>query len=73
VVSAAFQEWADLGLIAAVIIINVAIGLIQEGKAEQAAQAIRKMLSPTAVVFRDGARAAIPAIMVGGTVRRRTN
>ncbi len=61
IISAAFQEYADLGLIIAVIVINVAIGLIQEGKAEKAAEAIKKMLSSTAQVMRNGARTTINA------------
>jgi magnesium-transporting ATPase (P-type) len=35
VVSAALQAWADMGLILGVVIINVGIGLFQEGKAEK--------------------------------------
>eukprot|EP00775_Hariotina_reticulata_P011376 gene11376-11525_t len=44
VVEAALQSWAEFGLVFAVIIINAAIGLIQEGKAEKAAEAIKAML-----------------------------
>jgi magnesium-transporting ATPase (P-type) len=44
---------AELGLICAVVIINVSIGLIQEGKAQAAADAIKNMLSPSAQVIRD--------------------
>lgn len=35
VVSAALQAWPDMTLILLVVIINVAIGLMQEGKAEK--------------------------------------
>jgi magnesium-transporting ATPase (P-type) len=35
VVSAGLQAWADMGLILGVVVINVAIGLFQEGKAEK--------------------------------------
>jgi magnesium-transporting ATPase (P-type) len=41
VVTGAFREWAESGLIIGVVIINVAIGLIQEGNAEKAAEAIK--------------------------------
>ena len=61
IVSAALQQYADLGLILAVIILNVAIGLIQEGKAEKAADAIKAMLSPHAMVLREGVRKTIAA------------
>jgi P-type E1-E2 ATPase len=37
-----------------VVVINAIIGLIQEGKAEQALEGIRKMLSAHAQVRRDG-------------------
>jgi magnesium-transporting ATPase (P-type) len=41
IVEAGFQAWADTILIAAVVVINVAIGMAQEGKAEKAAEAIK--------------------------------
>lgn len=45
----------------AVVIINIAIGLLQEGKAEKAAEAIKAMLSPTATVVRDGKMSTVEA------------
>ncbi len=45
---------ADATVIAAVVVINAAIGFIQEGKAEQAMAAIGKMLALKARVRRDG-------------------
>ncbi|KTD13233.1 cation-transporting P-type ATPase [Legionella jamestowniensis] len=50
------QHWIDTAVILAVVFINALIGFIQEGKAEKALDAIRKMLSPTATVVRDGQR-----------------
>ncbi len=38
----------------AVIAANTTIGMIQEGRAEKAADAIKAMLSPNAMVVRDG-------------------
>eukprot|EP00879_Flechtneria_rotunda_P009621 GHRR01010068.1.p1 GENE.GHRR01010068.1~~GHRR01010068.1.p1 ORF type:complete len:704 (+),score=209.17 GHRR01010068.1:84-2195(+) len=61
IVEGALQSWAEFGLVLGVIVINTAIGLIQEGKAEKAADAIKAMLSPNAVVLRDGERRTIPA------------
>lgn len=61
VIGAIYQDWAEVALIAAVVAINVIIGLIQEGKAERAAEAIKKMLSPNAVVVRDGQRRTVDA------------
>ena len=59
--TALLQEWIDTGVILAVVIINALIGVIQEGKAERALESIRAMLSPKAVVLRDGERVSIPA------------
>lgn len=36
--SAALQAWPDVGLILGVVVINVGIGLFQEGKAEKVMQ-----------------------------------
>ncbi|KIY92699.1 cation transporting ATPase [Monoraphidium neglectum] len=48
IVEGAMQSWAEFTLVILVIILNCAIGLFQEGKAEKAADAIKAMLSPTA-------------------------
>lgn len=53
-VTAFMGHWIDSGVIAAVVVLNALIGFVQEGKAERALQAIRHMLSPHAVVLRDG-------------------
>ncbi|MFN4117780.1 HAD-IC family P-type ATPase [Acidovorax sp.] len=44
----------DAAVILAVVLLNVLIGVLQEGKAEKALQAIRHLLSPHAAVWRDG-------------------
>src|SRR4051812_20259145 len=49
-VSAALGEIVDAVVIVGVVMINAAIGFIQEGKAEQALKAIRGMLSLNATV-----------------------
>jgi len=43
-----------------VVLLNATVGFIQEGRAEHALQAIRKMIAPDAAVLRDGRRARIP-------------
>lgn len=53
-VTAFLQEWVDTGVIFAVVFINGLVGYIQEGKAERALEAIRRMLSLTANVRRAG-------------------
>lgn len=51
----------DAGAIVGVVVIIALIGFIQEGKAEQALQSIRNMLSPQANVLRDGKRSNVAA------------
>ncbi len=61
VFTAFLAEWADTGVILGVVIINAIIGVVQEGKAEQAMESIRRMLSLKATVRRDGEEREIPA------------
>jgi magnesium-transporting ATPase (P-type) len=59
----------DAAVIVAVVTINAIVGFLQEGKAEKALSAIRKMIAPRANVRRDGRRASIPvADLVPGDV-----
>lgn len=60
-VTAALGHWLDTVVILGVVVINAVIGVIQEGRAEKALDAIRGMLSPRATVLRDGARSECPA------------
>ncbi|MCW2245067.1 magnesium-transporting ATPase (P-type) [Azospirillum fermentarium] len=60
-VALALGETADAAVIAGVVVINAVIGYVQEGKAEQALDAIRAMLSPQAAVLRGGRPCTIPA------------
>ena len=61
VVTAILGHWVDTSVILGVVAINALIGFIQEGKAEKAMEAIRRMLSVQASGLRDGARRQIPA------------
>ena len=61
VVTALLGHWVDSGVIFGVVVINAFVGFVQEGKAEQAMDAIRHMLSPHASVLRDGQLREIPA------------
>ncbi|WP_417776780.1 cation-transporting P-type ATPase [Stutzerimonas xanthomarina] len=54
-------HWVDTFVILVVVVLNVAIGFVQEGKAEKALQAIRHLLAPHAVVLRDGHQQDIDA------------
>ena len=49
----------DAAVIVAVVLLNAVIGYIQEGRAENALNALRKMIAPDAAVVRDGRRGAI--------------
>lgn len=60
-ITALLGHWIDTSVILAAVLINVIIGFIQEGKAENALDAIRNMLSPHAMVLRDGERHEIDA------------
>ncbi|KTD18458.1 cation-transporting P-type ATPase [Legionella jordanis] len=59
-VTSFLQHWMDTAIILAVVVINALIGIIQEGKAEKALDAIRKILPSTAAVIRNGERIRIP-------------
>jgi magnesium-transporting ATPase (P-type) len=60
-ITALLGDWVDTGVILGVVLINASIGFIQEGKAEQALEAIRTMLSLQATVLREGHRHQVPA------------
>jgi magnesium-transporting ATPase (P-type) len=60
-VTAALGHWLDSAVILGVVVANAVIGFVQEGKAEAAIDAIRKLLSLSATVIRDGRRAVIAA------------
>lgn len=60
-VTVALGHWVDAGVIFGVVIINAIIGFVQEGEAENALKAIRQMLSPNAMVMRDGRQMTIRA------------
>ncbi len=53
-VTALIGHTLDSAVILAVVLLNVSIGVLQEGKAEKALQAIRHLLAPHANVWRDG-------------------
>ena len=61
VVTAILGHWVDTSVILGVVVINALIGFIQEGKAEKAMEAIRRMLSVQASGLRDGTRCQILA------------
>lgn len=53
-ISLFLKEAGDAAIIAAVIILNSTVGIVQEGKARKAIEALQKLTSPKALVRRDG-------------------
>lgn len=49
-----FGGWIDVIVILAIVLINAGLGVYQEGKADQAIAALRRMSSPQTKVLRDG-------------------
>lgn len=60
-ITALMDEWTETIVILAVVIINVVIGFIQEGRAEKALESIKKMLSLEAGIIRDGKKRKLEA------------
>lgn len=54
VVASKGEDWIDAIIIVAVVILNACFGVYQEGKAEQAIEALKDMSSPHAKVRRNG-------------------
>ncbi len=69
--TAILGHWIDTGVILVVVLVNATIGFIQEGKAEQALESLRKMLSSQATVRRNGEWQELPAeqLVPGDIVR----
>ncbi len=61
-ISLLLGEYGDVLVILAVVLFNGIFGVIQEGKAEQALAALKKMTSPTALIRRDGQLCRVPAV-----------
>ena len=61
IVTALLGHWIDAQVILAVVLVNAVIGFLQEGKAENALEAIRDMLAPKASVIREDHRKTVPA------------
>lgn len=60
-VSALLEEWVDTAVIVAIVVLNAALGAVQEGRAERAARAVRRLLSSRAVVVRGNSTAEVDA------------
>jgi magnesium-transporting ATPase (P-type) len=62
VIKGVFRDWIEVGFVLAVVVANVAIGVVQEGRAEAATKAIKAMVSAQAVVMRNGRKVTVDAV-----------
>ncbi len=59
VLALVMQEWVEAGVIAAVVVVNVVVGFLQEERAEKALSALMAMTRTHATVVRDGSRTTV--------------
>lgn len=73
-VSLGIRSWIEGGVIAAVIVINIVVGFLQEFKAERTMNSLRSLGSPTAAVVRDGYSRVLPTkeVVPGDIVELKT-
>ncbi|MCT4682476.1 MAG: HAD-IC family P-type ATPase, partial [Roseicyclus sp.] len=60
-IALALGEVVDAIAIGAVVVLNAALGFVQEWRAERAIRSLKAMMSPQAVVIREGREQVIPA------------
>jgi len=59
--SVAIGEVLDAAIIGVIVVFSALLGFFQEYKAEKALEALKKMLSPTSTVLRDGQESEVPS------------
>lgn len=62
--SVALGDWIEATAILAIVVLNATLGVIQEGKAEEALTALRRLAAPDAIVIRDGFQETVPASQI---------
>jgi Ca2+-transporting ATPase len=68
-ITALLQEWVDAGVIIGVVLVNAVVGFLQEAKAEEAIESLKRMVTTEATVLREGKKLRIPsAELVPGDV-----
>jgi len=69
-ISMLLREFTDAAIIVTVIVLNAVVGVVQEGKAQKALEALKKLTSPHALIERNGEPVEILAqdLIVGDTV-----
>ncbi len=60
-VSLLLGDYIEAGAIMAIVILNAALGVIQESRAEESLAALKKMTAPEAVVIRSGHQLTVPS------------
>lgn len=61
IVSAILGDYIEAGAIAAIVLLNAVLGVVQEYRAEEALAALRRLAAPEAQVIRDSHRKMVPA------------
>jgi Ca2+-transporting ATPase len=60
-ISIVVGDWIEAAAIMTIVVLNAVLGVVQESRAEEALDALKKMSAPDANVLREGHRQAIPA------------
>jgi H+-transporting ATPase len=69
VLSLVLGDWSDFAIILTMLLVNAGVGWWQESKADDAIQALKQRLAPSARVLRDGSWSTVPAVeLVAGDV-----
>jgi Ca2+-transporting ATPase len=63
-ITALMRDWPDTAVIALVVLLNTALGAMQESRSETAIAALEELTAPRATVIRAGRVADIPAVQV---------
>jgi len=61
VLTGSLGMWMDMTVIVGVVVLNVIIGFLQEGKAEASLEALKRTLVATCTIMRDGEATIVPA------------
>lgn len=74
VITAGLQEWLDTSIIAFAVLVNAALGFIQEYKAERAIDSLKSYITHRTLVIRDGHESEIdPRFIVPGDIMHITH
>ena len=60
-ISMLLREFGDTAIILAVILVNATVGMIQEGKAQRALEALKQLTGPKTIILKDNKPTEIPA------------